>query len=229
MTKIMSDEIIHIIYIGNYYEQGKAGNKKLESFILEKMKLMSISKVILTKFNMRRRSVITEEKMMSITGNEKNSIRNWPTQQSNKIMKQSDSRNCVAFELSDYFRFILNFDIKKEKEYRDFVLWQPGKHRMSVQDDLDMFCEKFDNEKMCDETNYDEVVESVDTYCIQKLTSEEENLLKEKNEEYFQTFHAHSLGYDPDVKKLEMDSSESRSKYVLIHSKRETSILLEIS
>ena len=115
-----------------------------------------------------------------------------------------------------------------ESDHREMVQVQIGDRTLrpgqyfsgyfqgSVSNNLETFIETLDEENM----DF-----SRTTYHISKMTDSEKWLLEIKDQEFLQSFYVYCLGKNPDVKKIEMDSSESESKYILSRCSRQTSIL----
>ena len=198
-----SEGIPHIIYAGDYYH--RASDNVLKSIIVENMQKFSVKKVWLTKLRMQRLFVITE------------------------TLSESDHTEMVPVEINDQTsefnfqrlvkptsNFIMNFGLNKEDEYRKTIFSKPGYFQGSVSNDLETFIERLDEENM----DF-----SRTTYHITMMDRYERRLLRRKDREFLQSFYVHSLGKNPDVKKIEMGSSESESKYVLSRCSRQTFIL----
>ena len=61
------------------------------------------------------------------------------------------------------------------------------------------------------------------TYFLPKLTDEEHELIKNKDQQYFKSFY---FSTNPDVDENEMKRSQSESKFVFVESRRKTYILV---
>ena len=208
-----TDGIPHIIYAGDYYH--RAFDNVLRSIIVDNIQKCLIKKVWLTKLRMQRLFVITKEKMIKISKpNEDSKIE---LDKSPKILTESDYRKIVQVQIDNRHltsNLILNFDETKEDEYRKIIFSKPDYFQGSILDDLEIFVEKLGGESM-----------SGTTYHIKKMDPYEVMLLEKKNQEFLQSFYINSFGHNPDVIKIEMDSSESESKYVLSRCSRQTFIL----
>ena len=110
----------------------------------------------------------------------------------------------------------MNFDETKEDEYRKIIFSKPENFKGFIVDDLETFLETLGEKTM----------NTLRTTChITMMTGYEKRLLARKDQQFLESFFVHSLGQNPDVKKIEMDSSESQSKYVLSRCSRQTLIL----
>ena len=205
-----SEGIPHIIYAGDYYH--RASDNVLKSIIVENMQKLSVKKVWLTKLRMQRLFVITQ------------------------TLSESDHREMVQVQINElqptskfnFFQRLVKpttnfiFYLNKEDEYRKFIFSKLDYFQGSVSNDLETFIETLDEENM----DF-----SRTTYHISKMTDDERWLLEIKDQEFLQSFYVHSLGRNPDVKKIEMDSSESesKSKYAFSRCSRQTLILNNFS
>ena len=215
-----SEGITHIIYAGDYYH--RAPDNVLESIIIEKMQQFPIENVWLTKLRMQRLFVITKEKMKRIcnpNGDSKMKL------DDSKILTESDHNKMRQVQIDHQqltTDFIMNFDKKKVDEYVKILFSKPEMDLLmdpfdgSVSEDIETFFETLGDKSM----NM-----SRTTYHMSKMTRYELRLLEWKDKNFLKSFYVHSLGQNPDVKKIEMDSSDSVSKYVLSRCSRQTIIL----
>ena len=214
-----NDGTPHIIYAGDYYH--REFDNVLNSIIVENMQKFSIKKVWLTKLRMQRLFVITKEKMKRICNS--NGDSKIKLDESPKILTESDHRKMVQVQINSRqltSNFIMNFDETKEDEYRKIIFSKPGYFQGSIFYDLETFIETLDDGNM-------DFLRT--TYHISKMTEYEKGLLARKDQKFLQSFYVYARGQNPDVKKIEMDSSESESKYVLSRCSRQTCIFNNFS
>ena len=182
-----NEGIPHIIYAGDYYH--RAFDNVLKSIVVKNMKKISMKKVWLTKLRMQRYFVACFTKTLS----------------------ESDHRKFVQVQINDpqptsYFNFqlLMHFGDTKENEYGNIIFSKPDYFQESVFYDLETFIETLD----------DGIMDfSRTSYHMSKMTQEERGLLAMKDQEFLESFYVYSLGQNPDVKKIEMESSESESRY----------------
>ena len=99
-------------------------------------------------------------------------------------------------------------ELKNESFWKDY--------EGSINDDLERFLINLQNQE---EVKY-EVVRS---FFTPKLTNEELKLVQDRNEEHLKTYWYHSFNdVNPDVDEVEMNESDSKSKYVHGTCHRET-------
>ena len=184
-----NEGIPHIIYAGDYYH--RAFDNVLKSIVVKNMKKFSMKKVWLTKLRMQRYFAACFTKTLS----------------------ESDHRKFVQVQINEpqptskfNFQLLVQFGDTKENEYGNIIFSKPDYFQESVFYDLETFIETLD----------DGIMDfSRTTYHMSKMTQEERGLLAMKDQEFLESFYVYSLGQNPDVKKIEMESSESESRYIL--------------
>ena len=78
--------------------------------------------------------------------------------------------------------------------------------KLSVNDDLEVFLSILQNKEIKDE--------KTQSFLTEKLTNEELNLVKERNQDHLNSYMYHYFGRSADVSAKEMKKSNSTSKYV---------------
>ena len=109
----------------------------------------------------------------------------------------------------DMLRLNLITKEKAKKAYKGELKNDPiwGNYEGSINDDLERFLINLQNQE---EVKY-EVVRS---FFTPKLTNEELKLVQDRNEEHFKTYRYNLIGRNPDVGEVEMNESDSKSKFV---------------
>ena len=109
----------------------------------------------------------------------------------------------------DMWRLNLITKEKAKKAYKGELkndrIWK--NQEGSINDDLERFLINLQNQE---EVKKEEVC----SFFTPKLTNEESKLVKERNHEYLKTYRLNLYGLNPDVDVVEMNESNSKSKYV---------------
>ena len=110
----------------------------------------------------------------------------------------------------DMWRLNLITKEKTKKAYKGELknekYWQ--NYEVSINDDLERFLINLQNQE---EVKY----ENVKSFFTPKLTNEELKLVQDRNVEHLKTYALHCFGgANPDVDEVEMNESDSKSKYV---------------
>ena len=203
-----NEGIPHIIYAGDYYH--RAFDNVLKSIVVKNMKKISMKKVWLTKLRMQRYFAACFTKTLSESDHRK-----FVQVQINE--PQPTSKFNFQLLVKPPYKFIMHLGDTKENEFsRNIIFSKPDYFQESVFYDLETFIETLD----------DGIMDfSRTTYHMSKMTQEERGLLAMKDQEFLESFYVYSLGQNPDVKKIEMESSESESRYILSRCSRQTLIL----